>query len=145
MLVAIALTVFSVVLMLAGGLAMLRASGRVERRSGPEVGRAVVEQSMAEPPQPGELASARRTAFRGKAASVEAETSLDMAEFKRLLLARRWSRVLPSLLMIAGMLGFMIFGAVALLIALDQKLTGALMLLVALYAVVRIARDFARA
>jgi hypothetical protein len=69
----------------------------------------------------------------------------DMASFKRMLLAREWRRVLPSLLMIAGLLGFMVLGAIALILWLENPATGWLMLVVPIYAAWRIAQDFRRA
>jgi hypothetical protein len=145
MTIAIALAAASLLLMLGGGLGMLRANARVRRRRGAEVEREAIARRMSEPESPGEVASASASTFRGKAASVEAEASIDMAEFKRLLRAREWRRVLPSLLMIAGMLGFMTFGAIALTLLLDQPVTGLLMLGVTAYAVVRILRDYRNA
>ena len=68
-----------------------------------------------------------------------------MAGFKRLLLGGEWQRVLPSLLLIAGMLGIMFFGAISLLFVLEQKSTGILMLLVAIAAAAKLARDFQKA
>lgn len=71
--------------------------------------------------------------------------AMDMAEFKRLVQAGEWRRVLPSLLLIGGMLGVMFFGAIALLFVLEQKVTGVLMLLVPVGAAAKLAWDFRNA
>jgi hypothetical protein len=71
--------------------------------------------------------------------------TMDMAEFKRLVQAGAWRRVLPSLLLIGGMLGIMFFGAIALLFVLEQKVTGVLMLLVPVAAAAKLAWDFRNA
>jgi hypothetical protein len=55
------------------------------------------------------------------------------------------SKAVPSLLVIGGLLGMMIFGALALIVVFGQTGTGMLMLLVAIYAVFRVGRDFRRA
>lgn len=92
----------------------------------------------------GGLGLLRRPAGRDDAAPPEARAGA-VAELKRLVLARQWRRALPSLLVIAGLLGVMLFGSIALLLALEQKTTGLLMLAVAVFAAARLAVDFARA
>jgi hypothetical protein len=134
----------SLLAMLAGGIAMIRQTGRTRRRSGHEVGGEIFAQQQAQESEPAD-ASVQPSTFRGKAVAVEGEASIGMKEFKQLIQTRQWRRVLPSLCMILGLLGFMLFGATALLVGLEQKATGVLMLAVALYAVGRIAFDYIRA
>ena len=71
--------------------------------------------------------------------------SSGMRRFKELLRAREWTRVLPSLLITAGILGVMVWGAIGLAVLFDQKVTGLLMLGVAIWAIVRVAREYRRA
>jgi hypothetical protein len=138
------LVCLSLLAMLAGGIAMIRQTGRTRRRTGDEVGAEVFAEQQARESEPTD-ASVQASRFRGKAAAVEGEASIGMKEFKQLIQTRQWRRVLPSLCMILGLLCFMLFGATALLVALEQKATGILMLAVALYAVGRIAFDYIRA
>lgn len=81
----------------------------------------------------------------GAAAAGEAAPAGGMAGLKRHLRAGDWRTVLPSLLVIGGLLGIMLFGAIALLIGLEQKATGVLMLAVAIFAAVKVAIDYRRA
>lgn len=71
--------------------------------------------------------------------------TVDAREFKRRLIAREWRAVLPSLLVIVGLLGVMTFGAIAMMFALESPTAGILMLLVALGAAAKLAWDLARA
>jgi hypothetical protein len=64
---------------------------------------------------------------------------------KQMIRAGEWRVVWPALLVIGGLLGLMVFGAIALMIGLEQKATGVLMLAVALFAAAKIAFDYARA
>jgi hypothetical protein len=64
---------------------------------------------------------------------------------KRLIAAGDWRAALPALLITGGMLAMMVFGALALAVVFAQRATGVLMLGVALFALLRIARDYRRA
>jgi len=134
----------SLLAMLAGGIAMVRQRGTTERRSGAEIGAELLAERQDTSTPPDDAAWSTST-FRGKGEALEAQASITMDEFKALILARQWRRVAPSLCMILGLLGFMLFGAAALLVGLEQKATGWLMLAVAVYAAGRIAIDFIRA
>ncbi len=75
----------------------------------------------------------------------ERDAGRGIAGLKRLIEARSWRLALPSLLITGGLLGVMVFGALALAVVFEQTATGVLMLLVALFAIGKIARDYARA
>ena len=68
-----------------------------------------------------------------------------LAHLKDLVEARDWGRALPSLLIIAGLLGVMLFGSLSLLFVFGQKTAGVASLGVSLYATIRLAYDYARA
>jgi hypothetical protein len=134
MAVAIALTALSALLLLVAWTLLLSGFGR--------------PRAMAPDGTPGTTGRARPSPARQddrETTTTEAPGALDMAGFKRLLLGGEWQRVLPSLLLIAGMLGIMFFGAISLLFVLEQKSTGILMLLVAIAAAAKLARDFQKA
>lgn len=131
MIVAIALTCLFALLLLAGSLGLFT-RGAAPRRP-------------AVPPRTAAPAGARTQVDPPATGRPPAPGAVDMAEFKRRLLARRWREVLPSLLVILGLLGIMVFGAIAVMLALESATTGVLMLLVALGAAAKIAWDFARA
>lgn len=133
MAVAIALTALSALLLLVAWTLLLSGFGR--------------PRAMAPDGTPGTTGRARPSPARqdDRETTTEAPGALDMAGFKRLLLGGEWQRVLPSLLLIAGMLGIMFFGAISLLFVLEQKSTGILMLLVAIAAAAKLARDFQKA
>lgn len=147
MFAALALTALSALALLAAWTLMLAGFGRPEAppdasRGGAEPGRDA--RAGTNPKDRGRTDGAAR---RDDAASAETTPpgAMDMAEFKRLVQAGDWKRVLPSLLLIGGMLGIMFFGAIALLFVLEQKVTGVLMLLVPIAAAAKLARDFLEA
>jgi hypothetical protein len=68
-----------------------------------------------------------------------------LARLKALIAARDWRRALPSLLIIAGILGVMLFGSLSLIFVLGHTGAGVASLAVSLYATARLALDYARA
>ncbi|MEW6267986.1 MAG: hypothetical protein AB1689_01655 [Thermodesulfobacteriota bacterium] len=77
--------------------------------------------------------------------ALERDAGHGIAGLKRLVEAGSWRLALPALLITGGLLGVMVFGALALAVVFGQTATGVLMLLVALVAIAKIARDYARA
>jgi hypothetical protein len=88
--------------------------------------------------------SAERPRASGATAGPQGAPSA-MGRLKASLRAGEWSRALPSLLVIAGLLGVMHFGALALIFVFHRPGAGIPMLLVALFAAARIALDYYRA
>ena len=83
---------------------------------------------------------------RGRAPSeVERRAGSGVPGLKRLIAAGDWSAALPALLITGGMLSMMVFGALTLAVVFHQRATGILMLGVALFAIVRIVREYRRA
>ena len=126
MIVVVALTVLSLLLVMIGITAAVRR---------PRGGEPIAEdQAVAAIGQSSAAAGASKAAPAG-----------GMVGLKRHLRSGEWRIVMPSLLVIGGLLGIMLFGAVALLIGLEQKATGVLMLVVAIFAAVKVAIDYRRA
>jgi hypothetical protein len=68
-----------------------------------------------------------------------------VARLKAVVRARDWRRALPSLLVIAGLLGVMVFGSLAMLFVFGHAFAGISALAVTAYAIGRLAIDYARA
>ena len=68
-----------------------------------------------------------------------------VAGLKQLVAARDWGAALPPLLITAGALWTMTFGAISAAVVFDQRLTGVLMLGAPIWAAARIVRDWRRA
>ncbi|MBM4247020.1 MAG: hypothetical protein FJ148_25045 [Deltaproteobacteria bacterium] len=82
-------------------------------------------------------AHAPSEAERGAAAGV--------AGLKRLVAAGEWGGALPPLMITAGLLWTMTFGAIAMSVVFEQRVTGLLMLVAPVWAGLRIVRDYRRA
>ena len=81
----------------------------------------------------------------GPPSEIERKAGSGVAGLKRLIEAGAWRTALPWLLITGGMLALMVFGALVLAIVLEQRATGVLMLGVALFALLRIVREYRRA
>lgn len=83
---------------------------------------------------------------RGHAPSpAERDAAAGVAGLKRLVAAGDWSAALPPLLIAAGLLWTMTFGAIAMAVVFEQRLSGLLMLAAPAWAGTRIVRDWRRA
>jgi hypothetical protein len=67
-----------------------------------------------------------------------------MGQLKQLVERGEWQRALPSFLVIAGLAGLMVFGALALIFVFDEKAAGYPMLAVAIFAIARLVLDYYR-
>lgn len=72
------------------------------------------------------------------AGSKEEWTGLNFVEMKRGLKRGQWRNTLPILLAIFGFLGLLLFGSLALFVAMEDKLVGSVVAAVAIFAVVRV-------
>lgn len=79
------------------------------------------------------------------AATGDATPGSGMRRLKDVLRARDWRRALPSLLIITGLLGVMLFGSLSLIYVLEQTAAGIASLGVLLFTIGRLAYDYARA
>lgn len=134
------LTGLSAGAMIAGFVLWLTTSGRTRRRSGRAVGAEIMSGQMSDE---GETL-AGGTVFKGTGVAVTREAELSFAEIKGMIRARR-PEAIPALLAVGGLLCFVLFGAVALWLGLDDKLVGTVVMLVVLYTVGRIVVGFVRA
>lgn len=78
----------------------------------------------------------------GPPSEIERTAGSGVAGLKRLIEAGAWRIALPWLLITGGMLALMVTGALVLAVVLEQRATGVLMLGVALFALVRIVREY---
>lgn len=72
------------------------------------------------------------------AGSKEEWTGLNFVEMKRGLKRGQWRNTLPILLAIFGFLGLLLFGSLALFVAMEDKVVGSVVAAVAIFAVVRV-------
>jgi hypothetical protein len=138
----VGLSAFSFLLLLIGFVWVLIQSGNTTKRSGQEVGREIMAEQMEEDD---ETVLIQETAFRGQATSVKTEASLSFGEIKCQAKSGQWSEVLPVLLAIVGLLGLLLFGSLALFVALDDKLVGGLIAAVGVFATLRVVIGLIRA
>jgi hypothetical protein len=140
----IVLTVLSLAALVAGMAWALATSGETRRRSGPDVGAEIIADRM-EDEHDEATTIAQRTAFKGKAVKVEREASFGLADVKHQVAAGQWREALPVLLALGGLVGFLLFGSLVALLAIESKLIGGAIVIVAAYAVVRIVLALRRA
>ncbi|UCG22754.1 MAG: hypothetical protein JSW55_11270 [Chloroflexota bacterium] len=138
----VGLAAFSFVLLLIGFVWVLIRSGETVTSSGQEAGREIMAEQMEEDD---ETLLVHETAFRGQATSVKTEASISFGEIKSQVKSGQWSAVLPVLLAIIGLLGLLLFGSLALFVALDDKLVGGLIATVGVFATLRVIVGMIRA
>jgi hypothetical protein len=142
LLVLISLTIISTLSLILGAAWLLVSGGQSEKREGPEVGKDIAAELMqGEDDESGFQA----TAFKGQAKSVETGVSYSFREIKEELRAGRWNTAAPLLMAVGGFLGLLVFGSLALLVALDDKLVGALIAVTAIFTVLRVIVGMVRA
>ena len=139
----LALTGLSVVTLIAGTVWTAVVFGQTRRRSGPEVGAEIMAERMARDSE-GHVGPQYVT-FKGKAVAVEREASFSFAEIKQQLMAGQWLHMFPVLLAMGGFLGLFLFGSVAAWLGIENKLVAGLIVVVALYALIRTVSAFVRA
>jgi hypothetical protein len=139
----LALAGLSVVALIVGTVWTAVVFGETRRRSGPEVGAEIMADRMARDSE-GHVRP-QYVFFKGKAEAVERKASLSFAEIKQQLMAGQWLDMFPVLLAIGGFLGLFLFGAVAAWLGIENKLVAGLIVIVALYALIRTVSAFVRA
>jgi hypothetical protein len=137
------LTGLSVVALIVGTVWAAIAFGQTRRRSGPEVGAEIMADRMARDSEG--HTRPQYVFFKGEAVAVEREASFSFAEIKQQLMAGQWLHLFPALLAIGGFLGLFLFGSVAAWLGMENKLVAGLIVVVALYALIRTVIVFARA
>ena len=144
----LALTILSVVAIIGGTAWTLVEGGRRRRSTGAQISPAIVDEQLTDDEDLDQVSLAETSAsvFKGRAVAVGAETEISFSEIKAALRVREGRRAaLPLLLAIGGILGLVLFGALTLLVALDNKVIGEVALAMALYTIFNVAKGFARA
>jgi Flp pilus assembly protein TadB len=133
----------SLIALVAGVAWWLISAGKTTRRSGRDVGAEV----MGSGPSDSEGAGATlidKSAFVGTGVTVESVAETSSADIKQALRAGQWRSALPPLLAICGLCGFLLFGALALSLRIEEKPFAFALVAIAVFAVGRIAYDFMR-
>jgi hypothetical protein len=143
----LALFVISVVVLAAGAILLLTGRGKVSRQTGREAGAAVMGAIMEDEPEPDQVtvADVEKSVFIGTGARVQVEAEGSFTEVKAALRDRRWGDALPGLLIGLGMAGLLIFGSLALMTQIEERIIGIAIVVVAVYAAARIGWDFIKA
>ena len=138
----ITLTSISALCLIVGFVWMLSTMGQTVTRSGDEVGAGMMAEQMAA----GEGgATPQLSAFKGKAVASRREADISFRDVWRLVAAREWGKVLPVLLLFGGLMGFLLFGALALFAGMENKWVGGFLVVMALYILVRTLLAFVKA
>jgi hypothetical protein len=119
----VALAVASLICLIAGGAMALARYGKTRRRSGPEVGAETMR---------GQL-NGGSTFFAGWGMSVERKVDVSVGDLVAARRAGHRREGLPFLLAMAGLEGMLIFGGLALLLAMESKLFGGIVIAMGLY------------
>ena len=138
------LTIISLIALIAGFIWLLASGGSMERRSGAQVGAEVMDDDE-EDDGFTLSASGEQKAFRGTGSQVSVGASYSFAEIKDHIATGHWKQAAPALLTIGGMFGLFFFGALTVFLTLDDRWVGYLLLVIAVYSVIRVAIGFARA
>lgn len=131
----IGLSALSFLLLLVGFVWVLVQRGDTTHTRGEEVGREIAAERMEEDD---ETTLAQATAFRGQAVSVRTEATVSFGEIKSQVRSGQWRQALPALLAMGGLLGLILFGSLAILVAMDDKLIGGFVALVGVFATLRV-------
>ena len=137
----LALTLFSLLLLVVGFIWVVTTSGETCHDGGEEVGDRIIGEQIGDD----DSSVVQRTAFKGKAISVEHESSFSFTEIKTRLSAGDYSESLPILLASGGLLGLLTFGSLALFAAMENKVVGGMIAFVSIFTVLRIVVKIVRA
>jgi hypothetical protein len=140
----IILGALSLVAMVVGIVWTVAVGGQAQTRTGSDVGTEVIARQMVDREEKASTVS-QRTYFKGKAVAVQGEAEVGFDEVKALIGAGHWRHAAPILFLIGSLFGVLLFGALAILVGVENKLIGGVALAIALYAIVRTLIGFARA
>ena len=139
----LALTGLSVVALIVGTVWSAMVFGQTRRRSGSEVGAEAMADRMARDSEG--HTRPQHVFFKGKAVAVDRKASFGFAEIKQQLRAGQWLQMFPILLAVGGFVGLFLFGAAAAWLGMENKLLAGLIVIVALYALIRMVSAVVRA
>ncbi|MGB3713176.1 MAG: hypothetical protein WA996_01985 [Candidatus Promineifilaceae bacterium] len=138
----ISLTIVSVLSLIIGAAWLLLSGGQSDMRDDAEVGEEIAAELLQDDD---DESIYQASAFKGQAKSVETGVSFSFREIKEEVWAGRWNTAAPLLMAVGGFLGLLVFGSLALLVALDDKLVGALIAGIAIFTVLRVIVGMVRA
>jgi hypothetical protein len=138
MFVFLALAILSLAVLIAGFIWLLAAQGRTTRRSGRDAGAEVMAGIGDEDDEA--IPLVEKSVFAGTGVAVTRDVDVSYADLKRLVRERRWRQALPALLVVIGFFGLVVFGVLALWLALDDKLIATAIAAVVLFTMARILR-----
>lgn len=138
----VVLFILSILALAAGFVWVLVNKGETSQRSGEDVGAEMISERLEDDE---EWSLADKTAFRGQAEVVEREASISFKDIKKQVKSGNWQEALPLLLAVGGFLGLLVFGSLALFFAIEDKLVGGLIAIVAIFTAARILIQMARA
>jgi hypothetical protein len=132
----------SLIAIVAGSIWMLVSAAQTHRRWGPDVGAEI----MAGPTSgdEGRFQVAESGVFKGNGVEVKREATISFADVKRQIASGQWQAALPALVTMAGFFGLVLFGGLGAVLVSEDKRIGALVALVALYALIRMAVNMVR-
>lgn len=132
----------SLLALIVGFIWVLVSKGETSQGSGENVGAEIFNDRIEDDD---ERSLVEKSAFKGQARVVSREASISFREIKIQLKTGNWRVVFPVLLALGGFLGLLTFGSLALFFALDDRLVGGLIAIVAIFSVARILFQMARA
>ncbi len=128
--------------MISGFVWMLVVMGHRETRRSEAAGADMMAEAGAE--TEGEERPLAST-FQGRAVASRSEASISFRDIWRLIEERNWAQAVPVLLLLGGMMGLFLFGSLALLVGMENKVVGGVAVAMALYIVFRTMFAFIKA
>jgi len=133
----VVVTIASFVIMAVGFGWTLSRWGKVSHRVGEDVGAEMIADRMRRESHGAMVA--QKTFFKGHAEEHKAEATFSFLELKEWVAEGNWDDALPPIMAVGGMMLFLFFGALWVLLAAESKLIGVILVGAAGYAVVRTA------
>jgi hypothetical protein len=137
------LAVLSLILLVIGAIWLLAGGGQTARRSGHDVGAAVMGGIGGEDDEG--VSVAETSVFVGKGVQLSRSVEISYADLKQLIRDRRWRAALPFLLAMTGLFGLIVFGVLAFWFGMDDKLVATVIAGVVLFTMARIGWNIYRA
>ena len=138
----VVLTSLSILALASAFIWVLVSKGEKTQWAGKDVGAELMRERLDEND---EWSIADQDEFREQAKVVGREDQISFSEVKKQVSSGNWKESFPLLLAVGGFLGLLLFGSLALFFALGGKLIGGLIAAVAIFTVVRILVQMARA
>ena len=144
-----------ILLLILGGLSLVAliagfvwqlTRGSVRRESRPEMGAEVgAGETARRGAQSSKVPELSATLSKGTGTQVQGEAGTSFSAVKAALRAGRWREALPGLLLAGGLSGLLLFGSLALVTTLENKLLGLAAVAIAVFITATEVRDYLRA